>query len=113
MPFINVKTNSPISKDKETVIKAKLGQAITTIPGKSESWLMVGLEPEYTLYFQGTDELCAMVEVSIFGSASAATLDALTGKITEIINSELDIKPARIYVQYSQKPEWGWNGSNL
>lgn len=113
MPFINVKTNSPVSKEKETAIKSKLGEAITTLPGKSESWLMVGIEPEYILYFKGTDELCAMVDVSIFGTATPAALSALTAKITEILSSELNIPPARTYVKYSQKTEWGWNGSNL
>lgn len=56
MPFINVKTNTTVSHDKETAIKSLLGQAITAIPGKSEAWLMIGIEPDYTLYFKGTDE---------------------------------------------------------
>ncbi len=113
MPFINVKTNKTISKDKETAVKSLLGEAITAIPGKSEGWLMVGMEPQYTLYFKGTDEPAAMVEVSIFGSASPSALSALTEKITAILNKELDIPAARIYVKYEQTPDWGWNGMNL
>ena len=42
-----------ISAEKEEAIKQKLGQAIAIIPGKSEGWLMVGFEDEYTLYFKG------------------------------------------------------------
>lgn len=53
MPFINVKTNAAVPDEKETAIKSALGQAITAIPGKSESWLMVGIEPEHILYFKG------------------------------------------------------------
>lgn len=49
MPFINVKTNAAVPYEKETAIKSALGQAITAIPGKSESWLMVGIEPEHIL----------------------------------------------------------------
>lgn len=45
MPFINVKTNTAVPADKEKAIKSALGQAITAIPGKSEAWLMVGIEP--------------------------------------------------------------------
>ena len=33
MPFINVKTNTPIPADKAETIKAGLGQAITAGPG--------------------------------------------------------------------------------
>ena len=113
MPFINVKTNTAVPKDKETAIKSALGQAITAIPGKSETWLMVGIEPEYTLYFQGTDEPAAMVDVSIYGSASSSALSNLTGKISSILSAELSIPLSRIYVKYSQTPDWGWNGSNL
>lgn len=51
MPFINTKTNIKISNEKEIAIKERLGQAIAVIPGKSESWLMVGFEDEYSLYF--------------------------------------------------------------
>lgn len=113
MPFINVKTNAAVPKDKETAIKSALGEIITTIPGKSETWLMVGIEPEYALYFQGNDQPAAMVEVSILGTAGASVLSALTGKITALLGDELGIPPSRVYVKYSQHPEWGWNGSNL
>lgn len=113
MPFINVKTNTSVSKDNETAIKAKLGQAITAIPGKSETWLMVGIEPEYTLYYRGTDEPCAMVEVSIYGNASSDALTDLTGRITGILSDSLGISADRIYVSYMSTPHWGWNGMNL
>ena len=49
MPFINVMTNSEI-KDKNA-LKSELGNAITTIPGKSEAWLMVKLEDRADMYF--------------------------------------------------------------
>lgn len=113
MPFINVKTNVSVSKEKITEIKSKLGQSITAIPGKSEAWLMVGIEPEYCLFFKGTDEPAAMVEVSVYGSASSSALDNLTAKITDIVTSNLDISPSRIYVKYDLTPHWGWNGGNF
>ena len=37
MPFINVKTNAAVSKEKCDKIKSALGQAITALPGKSEN----------------------------------------------------------------------------
>lgn len=45
MPFINVKTNIPVSENAQEALKTRLGQAIEAIPGKSEAWLMVGVEP--------------------------------------------------------------------
>jgi len=113
MPFINVKTNVSVSADKKTAIKSALGNAISIIPGKSETWLMVGIEPEYALYFKGTDEPAAMVEVSIYGSADSNSLNKLTAEISDIISGELNIPTSRIYVKYSQTPDWGWNRMNL
>jgi phenylpyruvate tautomerase PptA (4-oxalocrotonate tautomerase family) len=113
MPFINVKTNTPVSQDKMQTIKSSLGQAITAIPGKSESWLMVGIEPDYALWFKGSDAPAAMVEVSVYGGASPSAYSNLTAQVTDILNNSLGISPDRIYVKYFETPNWGWNGSNF
>ena len=113
MPFINVKTNKPIAPETEKNMKAKLGQAITAIPGKSEGWLMLAFEPETKMYFKGSDEGCAMVQVSVYGSASRAAKQDMTGRVTDILASELGLAPDRIYVSYSDVPDWGWNGGNF
>ncbi|MBQ9897930.1 MAG: hypothetical protein IJM44_00565 [Ruminococcus sp.] len=113
MPFINVKTNAAVSQDKAEAIKSQLGLAITAIPGKSESWLMVGIEPEYALWFKGTNEAAAMVEVSIYGGASHNALSTLTSHITGIMTDQLGISSDRVYVKYSEVENWGWNGSNF
>ncbi len=113
MPFINVKTNCKIEKECAENIKSKLGIAIAAIPGKSEGWLMVGLEDDYKLYFRGTDEPAAMVEVTIYGSASSNALTVLTSNITGILTDMLKISSDRIYVSYMNTDNWGWNGSNL
>jgi len=113
MPFVNIKTNQSVSKNQQETIKDGLGKAITALPGKSEQWLMVGIEPEYVLYHQGTDAPAAMVEVQIYGNASASAYDTMTAKISEILNSELNIPKNRIYVSYFPTPDWGWNGHNF
>ena len=41
MPYINAKISKPITKEQETQIKTMFGEAITTIPGKSENWLII------------------------------------------------------------------------
>ena len=113
MPFINVKTNVPVAQDKKESIKSALGKAITAIPGKSEGWLMVGIEPEYDLWFKGSDAPAAMVEVSVFGGASSSAYSDLTAKVTDILGGDLGISPDRIYVKYFETSNWGWNGSNF
>ena len=91
MPFINVKTNAAVPSDKMDGIKTRLGQAITAIPGKSEGWLMVGIEGEQMLYFRGTAEPAAMVSVSLYGTASGNAMSTLTAHISGILtDAEFD-----------------------
>lgn len=113
MPFINVKTNTAVSNEKEIALKTALGQAITAIPGKSENWLMVEIEPERKLYFKGDNAPAAMVEVSVFGSANSSAFNKLTDSICSILNEQLSIDCSRIYVKYEATQDWGWNGSNF
>ena len=114
MPFIDVKTTASVSDEKCDTIKSELGKAIALIPGKSESWLMVGIEPETRIWFRGdASSDSAMVTVAVFGTVSDRDSSNLTGRITQILSGELGISPDRIYVSYSEHDKWGWNGSNF
>ncbi len=114
MPFINSKITVKIPPEKEEIIKQRLGQIIPMIPGKSENWLMVGFEDEYTLYFRGAKcERAAFVEVKIFDGANSRIYNELTAEICRIYGEELEIPADHIYVTYQEIMDWGWNGGNL
>lgn len=114
MPFINTKTNVKLSKEQEVMLKSELGQAISIIPGKSETWLMVGFQDEYKLYFQGDDsQPTAFVEVSILGTENKQAFAALTDEICKIYKNILGISPDHVYVKYHAVSNWGWNGGNF
>ena len=114
MPFINVKTNIPVSENAQEALKTRLGQANEAIPGKSEAWLMVGVEPECALWFQGTDAPAALVEVSVYGGAEpdaqslleAAQLAAYFSQGRESANVPVDYTP----VKFVKKPAGGRPG---
>lgn len=109
MPFIEVKTNQNIDK----AIKSELGNAITAIPGKSEAWLMVSLEGNKDMYFKGSNEPCAMFDVSIFGSAGDSAYDDLTKRLCAISEKYLGVSPDRTYVKYTEISHWGYNNFNF
>lgn len=113
MPFIKIKTNTAAAAAQKEQIKTQLGAAIPAIPGKSERWLMVGIEDSYPLWFQGSDAPAAIAEVSIYGKASETALNDLTGRITSILADVLAVSPDRVYVSYLCTPYWGWNGANF
>lgn len=109
MPHINIKTNKEIIKEKELLIKEKLGEAISII-GKSESWLMIEFNSNCNMYFKGSDDDCAYIEVKLFGSS---TYNEFTNVLTDLISNELNILPSNIYVSYFETNNWGYNGSNF
>ena len=113
MPFINTKTTQIITPETEIKLKKDLGRAIECIKGKTESWLMLCFEENQKLWFQGTDEPAAMVEVDILGKASDKEYEELTKQICTILNAELQIPQNRIYVKYLEYIHWGWNGNNF
>lgn len=114
MPFIQTKTNVTITKEQELSLKEQFGKAISLIRGKSESWLMLEFEDECHLYFRGDGKTpCAMVEVMLYGSASAAEYEALTEKLTDIMVCTLNISKNQIYIKYNEIEYWGYNGHNF
>lgn len=114
MPFINSKISVGLTEEEKEKIKVRLGQAISLIQGKSESWLMVGFEDNYSLYFKGSNSTkLAFVEVGIFGKASEREYDRLTAEICQIYKEEIGIAQDKIYIKYEESQHWGWNGRNF
>ena len=73
MPFIDTKLNIRLSKEKEAVLKAKLAEAISLFPGKSEYWLMLNFTDNCRMWFRGYASFpIAMVEIKLFGGADEA-----------------------------------------
>ena len=114
MPFIDSKVSVKITQEQENELKTRLGQAISLIPGKSESWLMTGFEDDYHLYFRGDNsEPIAYIEVRLFGGPNKAAFQKMTEEITKIYGEVLGIAPDHMYIKYSATPDWGWNGGNF
>lgn len=114
MPYIRTTVSKSLTDENKENLKTKLGQAIALIPGKTEAWLMLAFEDNIDMYFKGdcTEEY-AYLEVSLFGSTSDAAYERLTAALSEIVNEELGIDRANIYIKYEETTHWGWNGTNF
>ena len=113
MPFIDSKITVAVNDQKKEQIKTKLGQAVSLL-GKSESFLMVGMEDNYALYMGGKKlDKGAYVSVSLFGNASKTAYENMTARICELYEKELGIPGNAVYVTYHGVNDWGWNGQNF
>ena len=114
MPYIVTRTNTIITPETSEKLKAKLGVAISNIPGKSEAWLMVENIGDCDLYFKGkNDTVIVYAEVNIYGGARGSDYNNLTSALTDIYTELLGASPENVYVKYEETQHWGWNGSNL
>ena len=113
MPFIDSKITVSVSEEKKEKIKSEFGKAISILH-KPESYLMVGINDSYDLWFAGKKlEKGAYVSVDVFGDVSASDSNKMSGAICEILTKELDIPGDKIYVEYRGTHNWGWNGNNF
>ncbi len=113
MPFINSKISVPVTEEKKEVIKAEFGKMMSLL-GKSETYLMVGIEDNYDLWMGGSKlDKGAYVSVSLFGNAPKQSYEKLTGEICSLFEKELGISGSSVYVTYHPVSDWGWNGANF
>jgi len=111
MPYINSTITVKLTQEKEEIIKSKLGQIITEIPGKSEKALMVSFNDNHTLYFRGDkQDKAAFVEVKIFGTAERKYKEVITSRICSLFEEELSIAQDNIYIVFDEIKDWGGNG---
>lgn len=114
MPCLQTTVNSAIPKDIEQKIAKKYGKAISLLPGKSEQSLMLQFTDNAHLYFKGECDLpIAFVEVKLFGQSTKEAYNRLTAEICQILQDELQIPQANIYVKYEEGFHWGCNGKNI
>jgi len=114
MPYINLKTTITVTDEKAEILKAKFGKAIESFPGKTEAWLMVGIEDNQKLWFKGDNSQdSAIVDVDLLGGVSKDGALKMTCTVCDILEEELGISPSRVYVKYMGYADWGWNNTNF
>lgn len=117
MPYIGIKVSNTLTDEKKNELKAAMGKAIEVIPGKTETYLMVSIEDNISLWLGGTkgDENTPMafVDVRILGKAKREDFSRLTGEICKVLDSIAGVEPSGVYVTHSEFEHWGHNGRNF
>lgn len=116
MPVIHTYSSTPIPEAKRDALKAVYGEAIATVPGKSEQWLMCIFDENVPMYHAGSDEApAAYVTVDVFARSAVnpSVWQAMTPVICDALQEQLGVDPARVYVKYGECSNFGWNGMNF
>ena len=111
MPFINVKTNAALSQEKKGIIKRRLFDCISIIPGKSDRYMMVAIEDGLDMAFHRESAAnIAFTEVKLFGGSTKDVYQKLTAAICNILSDEADVSGEYSYVKFDETKYWGFNG---
>ena len=106
MPLLNISTNRKIKN--EQILFAKSSDLISSLTGKSENFVMVKLTHSMSMYFAGTNEPCAFIEIKSIGSLDPSKMSK---PICEFFSTELEIPTERIYIFFQDvnSNQWAWN----
>ena len=111
MPYISVTTSKELTGVERESIRRELGVLISTIPGKSESVLMLDIEDGHDMYFAGERRVCAYLNVALYTAAPFAAKSEFAGAVCEMLEQEAGIPIENIYLRFSEYPNWCSGGS--
>lgn len=112
MPYIKVQTNQKVEKEEELL--KKLSAEMAEQLGKPESYIMTALEAGTKMTFAGSTEKTAFIQLKSIGLKESLT-EGLSQFICKFLETELEIKQNRIYIEFADAPGamWGWDGGTF
>lgn len=96
----------------DAALHSALDHAVAMLPAVEPGWTMTNIQPDSRVWYDGTCEPAAMVEISVYGDI-LADCGAVTEQISAVLHEMLGIEKNRVYVKYSQAPYWGSGGINF
>jgi phenylpyruvate tautomerase PptA (4-oxalocrotonate tautomerase family) len=104
MPYLRIQTNASVRKDQQESLLSQASQLVSRHLGNDEKFFMGIIENEQAIYFAGSSNPLAFLELKALGLPAEATKD--------LLHEELSITPERIYVRFHNvnRGMWGWNG---
>ena len=106
MPFIDVRAAGEIAPGQEELLKAKLGEAIGLIPGKSERSLMIQFTDHCRLWFGGKQGNFVFVNVMLYGAAEKRDYEKFQGAVIPVLEEVLGAE--KVYLKFEEVPNWYW-----
>ena len=110
MPLLNISTNTNIKNQQ--ILLSKSSDFISSLTGKPINFIMVKLTHSLSMYFAGTDEPCAFIEIKSIGSLVPSKMSK---PICQFFSNELGIPAERIYIFFQDvdSKNWAWNSKTF
>ena len=110
MPYIEVKLAKQASRKQERILTEKLGEAITSVPGKTAAGLMVSISS-----YKGGEflEYGAYVNVVFKTGVTRADCEKFNEAIFTIMEEDLKIPKENVYTTFQYCDDFGVQGKFL
>ena len=114
MPYLKIQTNLALDRDTANQLMSTASDLISSELGKPREFVMLALEPEEYMFFDGSDKPVAFLELKAVGLPGKKTM-SLSRALSEMIERELPVNRDRIYIKFIDvhRGMWGWNGKTL
>jgi len=114
MSYLKIQTNLPIGKKSQQSIMRSASSLVSRELGKSQELVLVALEADTTMLFDGTDDPVAFLELKSVGLPARRT-KTLSQDLCELIKEHLGISRDRVYLKFvtGNRGMWGFKGDAL
>lgn len=116
MPFVSCMLTRPASEAQCDTLKVAITGAMDGIAGKGEQYLMVAVQPDVTLFFQGDIvNASAYLDVRYVGQFPRNVKERLAESLSDAVADIMSVAKNRVYVSFSAvaADDWAHNGSLL
>ena len=110
MPFIKINTSSKSVVENDDLLQKNISKMVAELTGKPENYVMTMIQEDSQMTFAGTDEPCCFIKLKSIGSLIPSSMSK---SLCELIASKTNIKPNRIYIEFTdiKASNWGYNNS--
>ena len=114
MPCITIKTNQSLENEQQLDCCHSISEKTAHLLGKPESYVMALLDTQVSMTMSGTIEPAAYIELKSINLPEDKTSE-LSSALCQHISTLLEIKPNRIYIEFTnaQRHLWGWDNKTF
>jgi len=114
MPYLKIQTNITLNDSFKKDFLIKCSNLLVDKLHKPERTVMVVFEEQQTMFYAGSYNPVAFLELKSIGLLETQTQN-LSQSLCNLIELELEISPDRIYIEFDtiSASMWGWNGTTF
>ncbi len=111
MPYLMIQTSQSVDEKKRQAILQKASQRVAEILGKPERYVMVALETDTPMIFDGSSDPTAYLEMKSIDLPEATTPELSTA-LCDFVEENLAVRRNRVYIEFTNAAGhlWGWDG---